>query len=210
MSSDHCAHGTDIRNKCDECDRISALEGDAYIAERKLRAAEVKAIEVLVGMDAEKPLDIMPELAKVRSQIMVGRATLASARALVTAERDKAKPPWMKATRCGHCSSCWIETHGCGCDGALDDGCFNCNERKPRPACPACANCGQYIYEAAAPHSALLHVEGDAFYCDVAKLFASTPKPKCHICETETDRHGMFCSAAGAPRHRATVKPASR
>lgn len=208
--SDRCPHGADIRNKCDECDRVSALEGEVYIAERRLRAAEVKAIEVLMRMDPEKPFDIMTELAKTHGDILVGRASLAAARARITAERDKAKPPWMKATRCGRCPSCWIETHGCGCDGALDDGCFNCTEGRPRPECPACANCGQHVYMPDAPHSALLHIEGDAFYCERAKLFPSTPKPKCHICDTETDRHGVFCSAGGFPRHRATTPSISR
>ncbi len=38
---------------------------------------------------------------------------------------------------CGTCRACRIERIGCGCDGALDDGCFSCNPTKyERPACP--------------------------------------------------------------------------
>lgn len=34
------------------------------------------------------------------------------------------------------CNPCAIERHGCGCDGALDDGCFLCTpSRHKRPAC---------------------------------------------------------------------------
>jgi dCMP deaminase len=40
-------------------------------------------------------------------------------------------------SRCGECNSCWIEQHGCGCDGACDFGCFNCTPTShTRPPCP--------------------------------------------------------------------------
>lgn len=43
-----------------------------------------------------------------------------------------------KPGECGCCCACNVERHGCGCDGAYDDGCFNCNpETYARPACPS-------------------------------------------------------------------------
>ena len=39
--------------------------------------------------------------------------------------------------RCGRCTACRIERHGCACDGAFDAGCFNCTPSEfKRPACP--------------------------------------------------------------------------
>lgn len=39
--------------------------------------------------------------------------------------------------KCGKCDSCELERIGCGCDGALDDGCFLCHpEKHERPPCP--------------------------------------------------------------------------
>lgn len=39
--------------------------------------------------------------------------------------------------KCYACTACRIERVGCGCDGAIDDGCFNCNPTKHvRPPCP--------------------------------------------------------------------------
>lgn len=39
--------------------------------------------------------------------------------------------------KCGRCSACELERIGCGCDGALDYGCFLCTpSRHPRPECP--------------------------------------------------------------------------
>lgn len=59
--------------------------------------------------------------------------------------------------QCGKCDACELERIGCGCDGALDDGCFLCRpghhkrppcyvtdpvpERVPRPDdCPHCGH----------------------------------------------------------------------
>lgn len=40
------------------------------------------------------------------------------------------------AAKCGKCDACELERIGCGCDGALDDGCFLCRPLKhTRPAC---------------------------------------------------------------------------
>ncbi len=39
---------------------------------------------------------------------------------------------------CGTCDACELVKEGCGCDGALDDGCFLCSsDRHPRPPCPS-------------------------------------------------------------------------
>lgn len=39
--------------------------------------------------------------------------------------------------RCLNCPSCELEQMGCGCDGSMDDGCFNCTpDKHTRPACP--------------------------------------------------------------------------
>lgn len=43
----------------------------------------------------------------------------------------------LKDIRCGECCACETERIGCGCDGAVDDGCFLCTpETHARPACP--------------------------------------------------------------------------
>lgn len=40
--------------------------------------------------------------------------------------------------RCGNCPACELERIGCGCDGALDEGCFLCTPNlHKRPPCPA-------------------------------------------------------------------------
>ena len=40
------------------------------------------------------------------------------------------------APRCGQCWACGVERIGCGCDGAMDDGCFLCTpSRHERPPC---------------------------------------------------------------------------
>lgn len=39
--------------------------------------------------------------------------------------------------KCGVCSACRIEQHGCACDGAYDAGCFSCTPGEfERPPCP--------------------------------------------------------------------------
>jgi hypothetical protein len=43
----------------------------------------------------------------------------------------------------GLCNACAIERMGCGCDGALDDGCFLCSpDVHQRPPCPT--DCKSY------------------------------------------------------------------
>lgn len=40
--------------------------------------------------------------------------------------------------KCGTCLACSIELIGCACDGAYDNGCFNCNpDSYARPPCPS-------------------------------------------------------------------------
>lgn len=40
-------------------------------------------------------------------------------------------------TKCRECDSCLTEQSSCGCDGAYDDGCFNCSpDIHQRPPCP--------------------------------------------------------------------------
>lgn len=42
-----------------------------------------------------------------------------------------------KPGKCGHCTACRIERHGCACDGAYGTGCFNCTPKEhKRPPCP--------------------------------------------------------------------------
>ena len=66
-----------------------------------------------------------------------------------------------------------------------------------------CKFCKQPIYSTSFVRGLWRHVFEDAFHCDESKISPDVPKPKCHICGTETDIHGPFCSAAGTPRHRA-------
>lgn len=47
-----------------------------------------------------------------------------------------------------------------------------------------------------------LHIKDDAWACEKKLINKDNPNyeiPKCHICKTETNKHGMFCSACGYP-----------
>lgn len=52
------------------------------------------------------------------------------------------------------------------------------------------------------------HIEGDAWGCEISKINPSNPNyetPKCHICGTKDDTHGLVCSASGFPPYYAKL-----